>query len=374
MHNAKLGIPGLLRLGGAALGLLFAAPLVRAQDATTAPAEPGLEVLRAEIRAVRCLFNTDGAVRLRFTLINTADQPVSIPLDSPAPPADGITLPLQLALGAGTQKWLSVSYNDELPQDIPAPAMPAAAADGVQILRLAPHGAVGTELDLRDYLQAARYPGHYRVEWRPFDGRLPAVTTEFRVEPRKDAILVADQGKITFILEYEGAPRNVENFVELVRDGFYNGKTIHRVIPGFVIQGGCPKGDGTGLRPDGKLIPAELRDIPVDAGTLMMARKPSDPNSASCQFFVALTRLKELDGQYTVIGRARDPDSLRTLQQLAETPCDKSDRPVSPLTIRSINLVDAEIDRTRVLDNRHHAGATATSTAKLTPDQRADRP
>lgn len=373
MRNAKLGIPGLLLLGGAALLPYFAAAPARAQDATTAPAEPGLEVLRAEVRAVRCLFNTDSPIRLRFTLINPSEQPVSIPLDAPAASADGITLPIQLALG-GAQRWLSVSYNNDLPQEVPAPAAPAAAAEGVRTLRLAPHGAVGTELDLCDHFQAIRYPGNYRVEWRPFDGLLPAATTEFRVEPRKDAILVTDQGKLTFVLEFEGAPRNVENFLELVRDGFYNGKTFHRVIAGFLIQGGCPKGDGTGIRPDGKLVAAELRDIPVEAGALLMARKPSDPNSASCQFFIALARLKELDGQYTVIGTAHDPDSLRTLQQLAEAPCDKNDRPLSPLTIRSINLVDAEQNRTRALEARHREPTTPATSAKPAAEHPPIRP
>ena len=374
MHTAKLAIPGLLLIGGAACGLLLAPPPACAQDATSAPAEPGLDVLRAEVRAVRCLFNPDKAVRLRFTLINTSDQPVSIPLDTPILSADGITLPAQLAFGSGAQRWLSVTYNDELPQEVTPPSAPAAATDGPHALRLAPHGAIGTELDLRDYFQAIRYPGSYRVEWRPFDGRLPTATAGFRVEPRKDAILVTDQGKLTFILEYEGAPRNVENFVDLIRDGFYNGKTFHRVIPGFVIQGGCPKGDGTGLRPDGKLMPAELHDIPVEAGTLLMARKPSDPNSASCQFFIALTRLKELDGQYTVIGKARDPDSLHTLQQLAGTPCDKSDRPLSPVIIRSINVVDAEQDRTRALETHHRTATTAASSTRLPPEHPSDQP
>ncbi len=311
------------------------------------PAATDLASLRAELRAVRSLYNPDGPIRLRFTLVNCSEQPVTIPLDGPVSTADGVGLPLQLVFGSEPQRFLTISYEGEAFREVPVPAAAAPSAAAADGLRLAAHASLGAEIDLRDYYPAVRYSGSYRVEWRPFDGRLGVQAVDFKVEPRKDAILVTDLGKVTFILDYDRAPRNVENFLSLVREGFYNGKTFHRVVAGFVIQGGCPRGDGTGIRPDGKLVPAEFSDWPVDVGTLLMARKPSDPDSASCQFFIALARLKELDGQYTVIGQASDPESLRTLQELAAVPVDGRDRPLTPLTIRSINLVDAEQSRVR---------------------------
>jgi peptidyl-prolyl cis-trans isomerase B (cyclophilin B) len=323
-----------------------AALIAPAQDTAGAP-----PALRADLRAAKPLFNPDSPIRVRFTLTNTTADTVTVPLDQPVA-SDAITLPAQLVFGSGDTRLLSVTYENDPPKEIPAPTLPPAKTNATTSLRLGPHGLIGIELDLRKYYQHVRYAGTYRLEWRPLGGTLGTAATEFRVEPRKDAVLVTDlPGKITFTLDYDGAPLNVENFVELVRDGFYGGLTFHRVIPGFLIQGGCPSGDGKGLRKDGKTVGGEFRsDVPVEAGTLLMARKPSDPNSASCQFFVALGRLPDLDGQYTVIGHARDTDSLRALQQLAEVPTDRKDRPLSPLLIRSINLVDAESVRTRELE------------------------
>jgi len=322
--------------------------VARAQEA-----QPDVStVLRAELQSARTFFTSDMPLRLRFTLTNTSDQAIVLPLEGGADGEDAVGLPLALIIGQ-TQPWLSVAYEGEPQRDVPPVGLSAEpTADSPRMLRLAPHGVIGAELDLQAHYPSARYPGSYRVTWRPMDGRLGACSVEFRVEPRKEAILVTDYGKVTFRIEYERAPRNVENFIELVRSGFYDGKTIHRVVPGFVLQGGCPKGDGTGTRPDGKLVAAEFHDYPVDAGTLLMARKPSDANSASCQFFVALARRPELDGRYTVIGQATDDESMRTLQALASVPCDARDRPLSPLVIRSINLVDAEQNRTLRLEVR----------------------
>ena len=314
-----------------------------AQDAPKIPDWP-VGAIRAELRAARSLYSPDDAVRLRFTLINVSDQPVAIPLDYPISTAGGIALPVQLALGSGQRGLLSVIYEDEEAKVVPPPAPPGSTPGGSRALHLAPHGAVGAEIDLREHYPTLRYSGTYHVEWRPFEGQLGVLAAELRIEQRMDAILVTDLGKITFALLYDRAPRNVASFLDLVRAGFYDGKTFHRVVPGFVIQGGCPKGDGTGTRPGSEFIPAEFHDHAIDVGTLVMARKPNDPNSASCQFFIALGRLEELDGQYTVLGQTRDEESLRTLQHLAEVPTDQRDRPLSPLTIRSINLVSAKLN------------------------------
>ena len=96
------------------------------------------------------------------------------------------------------------------------------------------------------------------------------------------------------------APKTVENFVTLAKKGFYNGLTFHRVVPDFVVQGGCPKGDGTG--DPGYKIPAEFNEQKHLRGSLAMARS-QHPDSAGCQFYICYGPTPHLDKNYTVFGR-----------------------------------------------------------------------
>jgi peptidyl-prolyl cis-trans isomerase B (cyclophilin B) len=96
------------------------------------------------------------------------------------------------------------------------------------------------------------------------------------------------------------APKTVENFVTLAKKGFYNGLNFHRVVPDFVVQGGCPKGNGTGG--PGYQIKAEFNKQKHVRGTLAMARS-QDPDSAGSQFYICYGATPHLDGQYTVFGR-----------------------------------------------------------------------
>jgi peptidyl-prolyl cis-trans isomerase B (cyclophilin B) len=96
------------------------------------------------------------------------------------------------------------------------------------------------------------------------------------------------------------APKTVENFVTLAKKGFYNGLNFHRVVPDFVVQGGCPKGNGTGG--PGYQIKAEFSKQKHVRGTLAMARS-QDPDSAGSQFYICYGATPHLDGQYTVFGR-----------------------------------------------------------------------
>jgi peptidylprolyl isomerase len=107
-------------------------------------------------------------------------------------------------------------------------------------------------------------------------------------------------GMVVIELFPDKAPKHVEQIKRLVRSGFYDGLTFHRVIDGFMAQGGDPKGDGTGG--SGKKIPAEFSKVPHKRGILSMARA-QDPNSADSQFFIVLKDSPFLDGQYTVFGR-----------------------------------------------------------------------
>ncbi len=113
-------------------------------------------------------------------------------------------------------------------------------------------------------------------------------------------VLETSEGNIELELFPGVAPLHVANFLELAGKGFYNGVIFHRVIDGFMIQGGDPT--GTGMGDSGKRIKAEFNDSLHHAGTLAMARS-QDPNSASCQFYICLAPQPRLDHNYTVFGK-----------------------------------------------------------------------
>jgi len=118
-------------------------------------------------------------------------------------------------------------------------------------------------------------------------------------------VLETNKGVIKMKIFTEKAPITSKNFLDLVNSGFYNGLTFHRYVEGFVIQGGDPKGDGTGG--SDKTIKLEIKDdLRHDkAGKLAMARS-MDPNSASSQFYITLARLPDLDGNYAVFGEVTE--------------------------------------------------------------------
>jgi cyclophilin family peptidyl-prolyl cis-trans isomerase len=113
------------------------------------------------------------------------------------------------------------------------------------------------------------------------------------------AKITTPRGDIIFQFFPDEAPLTVASFIKLAREGFYNGLTFHRVEPGFVIQGGCPRGDGTGG--PGYRLKAEFNDHPHDAGAVAMARSQS-PDSAGSQFYICLENAHFLDHNYTVFG------------------------------------------------------------------------
>ena len=127
--------------------------------------------------------------------------------------------------------------------------------------------------------------------------------------------MTTSEGEITLELWNDVAPGHTENFLKLVDDGFYDGLAFHRIIPGFMIQGGCPNGTGTGG--PGWQIKAEFNDREHQPGVLSMARS-QDPDSAGSQFFICLTRedCRHLDGQYTAFGKVTDGmDVVRKIGQ-----------------------------------------------------------
>ena len=137
----------------------------------------------------------------------------------------------------------------------------------------------------------------------------------------------------------EIAPVSVNNFISLVKKGFYDGLTFHRVIEGFMIQGGCPLGNGTGG--PGYTIRGEFSQngfhnpLKHEAGVLSMARA-MHPDSAGSQFFIMHKAAPHLDGAYAAFGKVTD--GLDVVNKIAETDTDWNDAPLDPQVIRTITV------------------------------------
>jgi cyclophilin family peptidyl-prolyl cis-trans isomerase len=147
--------------------------------------------------------------------------------------------------------------------------------------------------------------------------------------------LDTSKGPIRLALDAANAPGHVRNMVALAESGFYDGVTFHRVIKGFMIQGGCPQGTGTGG--PGYTIPAEFNGTPHEPGVLSMART-NDPNSAGSQFFICLEKVPHLDRQSPAFGKTADAESLAVVKAIGEVRTGGSDRPVEPVTIKKATV------------------------------------
>ena len=152
-------------------------------------------------------------------------------------------------------------------------------------------------------------------------------------------ITIKDLGDIKVELYPEIAPITVENFVKLASQGFYNGLTFHRVIPGFMIQGGCP--DGTGMGGPGYHIKGEFaqngvkNDLRHTRGVLSMARA-MDPDSAGSQFFIMHEDAPHLDGSYAAFGKVIE--GIEIVDKIAETRTDYNDKPLEPQGIEVMTV------------------------------------
>jgi len=134
----------------------------------------------------------------------------------------------------------------------------------------------------------------------PAGAQQPTQPSQGAKKVKQSAVITMDRGgEIKIDLFPEDAPKTVENFVALAKKGFYDGLTFHRVEPGFVVQGGDPKGDGTGG--PGYKVKAEFNKQPHVRGAVAMARS-QDPDSAGSQFYITLAPANFLDGKYTVFG------------------------------------------------------------------------
>ncbi|MEO0092409.1 MAG: peptidylprolyl isomerase [candidate division WOR-3 bacterium] len=147
-------------------------------------------------------------------------------------------------------------------------------------------------------------------------------------------------GKIKIELYIQDAPQTCANFIKLAQQGFYNGLTFHRVIPGFVVQGGDPKGDGTGG--PGYTIPAEISPkFKHIRGTVATARLPDHVNptkaSSGSQFYICLAPTPHLDGNYTIFGQVIE--GMDVVDKIATFPTDpKTNKPLTPVIMEKVTI------------------------------------
>jgi cyclophilin family peptidyl-prolyl cis-trans isomerase len=160
-------------------------------------------------------------------------------------------------------------------------------------------------------------------------------------EPDEVGILHTSMGRIVVDFFADVAPNHVKNFKKLAREKFYDGTTFHRVIPGFMIQGGDPNtkdddpnNDGSGG--PGYRLKAEFNDRPHVRGTLSMARS-ADPDSAGSQFFICVARAEHLNGKYTAFGRAIE--GMDVADKIVKVPRNEKDRPLEKVVLKSVRIL-----------------------------------
>ena len=224
-----------------------------------------------------------------------------------------------------------------LKEGVPAELVEKVKAAGGSVGNLAPTKFIGTPLviDVRQDRRRGAPPG-------------PMVV---RVQPLEYAVMQTAHGPVTLGFFYDVAPHTVNNFLSLAQDGYYDGLTFHRVVPGYVIQGGDPRGDGTGG--PGYMIDAEFSSRPHEEGVLSMARtgdpgegpgvmpRPEFANSAGSQFFVCLDyrATKQLDGKYSCFSRVTG--GMEAVRKIAAAPLadERAGRPKESQVIEKVEVL-----------------------------------
>jgi len=164
------------------------------------------------------------------------------------------------------------------------------------------------------------------------------------------AVIKTNEGEMVVQFWTDAAPNTIENFKKLARSGFYDGTIFHRIVKGFMIQGGDPNSKDPGKESrygeggPGYKIKAEFNDHSHQRGVISMAREP-DPDSAGSQFFICLAPVPRLDGEYTTFGKLIKGDDV--LQKIGDTPVTRnsageSSKPTKRVVIESIKIVPAD--------------------------------
>jgi cyclophilin family peptidyl-prolyl cis-trans isomerase len=278
-------------------------------------------------------------------------QPIEVMAKSPAP----LTLLLADFSGSTIAPTASADVKDGQTVDLKG-LYPSLSKPGTYLLFAVPTPKSA------DMISAANFVGTPVVIEVREDKRIgaPAGAMVYRLEPLQYAVMSTDQGEMTLAFYYDAAPVTVDNFLHLAGQGFYDGLTFHTILPGFTIQSGDPKGDGTGG--PGYNIDAEFSTRKHEAGVLSMSRMRDpleDPttgvgprqefaNSAGSQFFICLDykNTQQYDRLYTAFAQVAGKEGIQTLSKIASAPLAdaKQGRPVKAPVIRSVSVraVDPE--------------------------------
>lgn len=214
---------------------------------------------------------------------------------------------------------------------------PAAKGEEMKKDMTAPAKATETEKKMEGEAKSMTKPEEKSKETaaEPEDPKAPYKNIKFEKGEKPVVVMETSMGTITIELWPDVAPKHCQSFVYLINKGFYDSLTFHRIVPGFVIQGGDPLGNGTGG--PGYNVPAEFSNKPHEDGILSMARA-NDPNSAGSQFFICLGRLTNLDNKYTVFGKVID--GLDVVHKIEKAPT-KRERPDTPVYMTKVYMKDS---------------------------------
>lgn len=282
-------------------------------------------------------------VWVTFSIENMTHDPITLSVlgKEPAIPTPEVGLPLPHIFSSGTSSSITVGTESGRNWDTPVGYR---AMKTAPILMIAPFSSVGTTLDLREFYPTLRGAGRFHITWKPYGGNMVSDSIVITVASLKRAQVITDAGTMTFRFLYSTAPHHVANFLELAQSGFYNRTPFHHLEPGYFIQGGCPRGDGTGIRTDGKKLKAELSNHPMRKGTVAMALLDDDLDSGSSQFFICNTRQKDWDGRYTIFAELVGDESFATLDKLMANKTNGHGKPDQKISIQSVRLIDAPAD------------------------------
>ncbi len=306
------------RLASTALAVLVSAPLAFAQAGDAAKSN-GLAVSIASPRTSLSAFET---IPLKITVTNESRSPSAT---------------FSRADVVGRRSLVAASYDRKGQWMKPA----VEGGEGSVELRVCESWTVSVGAESPEVV--AKNLGAITVQWvgngSLKEARSNELTMTLRAEKNPIATLDTSEGTIILELWPDKAPNHVANLITLARAGFYNGLLFHRVISGFMVQTGCPKGDGTG--DPGYKIPAEFNDASFMKGTLGMARRGDNVDSAGSQFFICVADRKDLDNQYTAFGKVLEGQDIA--DKISNVPRDtqKGDRPYKDVVVRKVTVATA---------------------------------
>jgi cyclophilin family peptidyl-prolyl cis-trans isomerase len=310
--------------------LLAAAPLSEApalaQEAApdapeTAPSEAEVKNPRVVLEIRGLHYDAGAPVRVRVSAHNEGEEGVKNPLTNP------------IAQGLYLKDSAGKTYR---------PEEPGTATPQEQPSRLGAGAYFGQVVDVARHFTLLSDPGKYTLSYGEDEDRSNEVVLNiipaFHDDSTYTAVIKTAMGEMTIELYLKDAPRTVRNFVDLARQGFYEGLEFHYARPGDMIMGGDPTREGTGG--SGFFVPAEFSDRKHLAGTVGMVRG-SDINSASSQFYICLSPQPERDGLFTAFGQV--VEGMDVLTRLGEVPTSGRNqrpffRPLEPLVIESITI------------------------------------